>query len=75
MFTKLGVSFRERVYTPIIIVWMFLSQVHSADDACRETVSRLLARQQRLTCAAFPLGVPTGQSTAAIRSVSSPKRL
>lgn len=40
---KLGVEFRARVYTPIITLWVFLSQVLSADHSCQEAVARLLA--------------------------------
>lgn len=39
----LGVTFRERVYTPIATLWMFLSQVLSADHSCQDAVARLLA--------------------------------
>ena len=37
------VSFRERVYTPLVTLWTFLSQVLSADHSCREAVARLIA--------------------------------
>jgi len=40
--TKLGVEFRERVYTPIATLWMFLSQILSADHSCQDAVARLL---------------------------------
>ena len=39
----LGIEFRERVYTPVVTLWMFLSQVLSPDHSCREAVARLLA--------------------------------
>jgi hypothetical protein len=38
----LGFQFRERVYTPICTLWMFLSQMLSADHSCQEAVARLL---------------------------------
>jgi putative transposase len=44
--TELGVVFREGVYTPVVTVWMFLSQVLSADHSCRDTVARFLAWRQ-----------------------------
>jgi putative transposase len=44
--TELGVVFREGVYTPVVTVWMFLTQVLSADHSCRDTVARLLAWRQ-----------------------------
>jgi hypothetical protein len=39
----LEIEFRERVYTPVATLWMFLWQVLSADHSCRDTVGRLLA--------------------------------
>lgn len=38
-----GVEFRQRLYTPVITIWMFLSQVLSPDGSCRDAVARLLA--------------------------------
>ena len=46
LLAELGVVFREGVYTPAVTVWMFLSQVLSADHSCRDTVARLLAWRQ-----------------------------
>lgn len=40
---KIGVEFRARVYTPLITLWVFLSQVLSADHSCQEAVARLIA--------------------------------
>jgi hypothetical protein len=40
---ELNLPFRNRIYTPPVTLWMFLSQVLSADHSCRETVARLLA--------------------------------
>lgn len=39
----LGIEFRERVYTPIATLWMFLSQTLSPDHSCQDAVARLLA--------------------------------
>jgi hypothetical protein len=39
----LGIEFRERVYSPIATLWVFLSQVLAADHSCRDAVARLLA--------------------------------
>jgi hypothetical protein len=33
----------EPVYTPLVTLWMFLSQVLDADHSCRQVVARLLA--------------------------------
>lgn len=51
----LGLKFRERIYTPVATLWVFLSQVLSADHSCREAVARLLAwrvSQGRPRCSA-----------------------
>lgn len=41
--SELKIPFRERVYSPTVTLWMFLSQVLSADHSCRDTVARLSA--------------------------------
>jgi hypothetical protein len=41
--TRHGVEFRERLYTPLLTLWMFLYQVLSPDPSCRAAVARLLA--------------------------------
>ncbi len=33
---EFGVHWRDRVYSPMITVWMFISQVISADKSCRK---------------------------------------
>lgn len=38
-----GTSFRSRIYTPSVTLWMFLSQVLSQDHSCRDAVGRLVA--------------------------------
>lgn len=38
----LGHSFRERIYTPAITMWMFIGQVLSHDHSCRDAISRLI---------------------------------
>ena len=41
---RCGVEFRERIYTPAVTIWAFLSQVMSRGDAsCRDAVSRVVA--------------------------------
>ncbi len=39
----LGVAQRGRIYTQKVTLWMFLSQVLSADHSCREAVARRIA--------------------------------
>lgn len=38
-----GHSFRERIFTPWVTLWLFLSQVLSADGSCRQAVAWLLS--------------------------------
>ena len=38
---RLQYDFRERIYSPAITLWVFLTQVLSADHSCREAVSKL----------------------------------
>ncbi len=40
---EVGVFFRERIFTPVTTLWVFLSQVISTDGSCRDAVMRLLA--------------------------------
>ncbi len=49
------VIFCERIYTPLVTLCLFLSQVLSPDHSCREAVARLIAwlvAQGRKPCAA-----------------------
>lgn len=39
------VTFRDRIYTPIVTLWVFLSQVLSTDHSCRLAVTRLIAHR------------------------------
>jgi Transposase DDE domain len=41
--TAVGVVWKDRIYTPLVTLWVFLSQVLSADHSCRAAVARLLA--------------------------------
>ena len=43
---------RDRVYTPLVTLWVFLSQVLGEDHSCREAVARLMAHRQ--SCGAGP---------------------
>ena len=38
---ELEFTFRECVYTPMVTVWMFISQVLSADHSCQQAVTKL----------------------------------
>jgi Transposase DDE domain len=39
------VTFRDRIYSPIVTLWVFLSQVLSTDHSCRLAVTRLVAHR------------------------------
>ena len=41
----IDVAWKDRVYTPLVTLWMFLSQVISADHSCRSAVARLIAHR------------------------------
>ena len=40
-----GVTYRDRVFTPVTTLWSFLSQVLSEDHSCRDAVTRLIAHR------------------------------
>lgn len=40
---KFGYQFRDRIFTPVITLWLFLGQTLSADHSCRDAVMRLNA--------------------------------
>src|SRR5262245_19390006 len=37
------VRFRDRLFSPLVTLWVFLSQVLDPDHSCRQAVARLLA--------------------------------
>jgi hypothetical protein len=43
--TEVCVSWIDRVFSPLVTLWVFLSQVLSADHSCRAAVARLLAHR------------------------------
>jgi len=38
-------AWKDRVYSPLVTLWVFLSQVISADHSCRAAVARLIAHR------------------------------
>src|SRR5262249_14499182 len=51
------VSFAERLFTPLVTLWVFLSQVLDPDGSCRAAVARFLAwrsTQGLPSCSADP---------------------
>lgn len=43
--TATGVVWKERIYSPLVTLWVFLSQVLSQDHSCRAAVARLIAHR------------------------------
>lgn len=43
--TAAGVVWKDRVYSPLVTLWVFLSQVLSADHSCRAAVARFIAHR------------------------------
>jgi len=41
--TEEGISYRNRLYTPIITLWMWLHQVLNKDKSCKNAVSRVVS--------------------------------
>src|SRR4051794_4499194 len=40
-----GVTYRDRVFSPVTTIWGFLSQVLSEDHSCRDAVTRIIAHR------------------------------
>src|SRR5204863_4626178 len=49
---------RDRVFSPVVTLWVFLGQVLSADHSCRAAVARLIAH--RLAQGQSPCSAETG---------------
>ena len=49
---------KDRIYSPLVTLWVFLSQVLSADHSCRAAVARLIAH--RLSLGQSPCSPETG---------------
>jgi hypothetical protein len=56
---------RDRVYSPLVTLWVFLGQVLSADHSCRAAVARLLAH--RVARGQRPCSAETGAHCQARR--------
>ena len=56
--TAAQVVWRDRIYSPLVTLWVFLGQVLSADACCRAAVARLLAH--RLSQGQSPCSAETG---------------
>ena len=56
--TAIRVSWLDRIYSPLVTLWVFLGQVLSADHSCRAAVARLIAH--RLSRGQAPCSAETG---------------
>jgi hypothetical protein len=43
--TAINVIWLDRIYSPLVTLWVFLGQVLSADPSCRAAVARLIAHR------------------------------
>ncbi len=43
--TAIDVVWLDRIYSPLVTLWVFLGQVLSADHSCRAAVARLIAHR------------------------------
>ena len=56
--TAFNVCWLDRIYSPLVTLWVFLGQVLSADHSCRAAVARLIAH--RLSRGQRPCSAETG---------------
>jgi hypothetical protein len=56
--TSLDVCWLDRIYTPLVTLWVFLGQVLSQDHSCRWAVARLIAH--RISRGQKPCSAETG---------------
>jgi hypothetical protein len=55
---SIGGVWLDRIYTPVVTLWVFLSQVLSADHSCRAAVARLISH--RVASGESPCSAETG---------------
>ena len=56
--TAINVCWVDRIFSPLVTLWVFLGQVLSADHSCRAAVARLIAH--RLSQGQRPCSAETG---------------
>src|SRR4029453_3251575 len=56
--TAVGVCWTDRIFSPLVTLWVVLGQVLSADPSCRAAVARLIAH--RLSQGQSPCSAETG---------------
>jgi hypothetical protein len=60
--TAINVVWLDRIYSPLVTLWVFLGQALSADSSCRAAVARLIAH--RLSRGQRPCSAETGIDAA-----------
>src|SRR6478609_6264532 len=45
---EIGATWNDRIFTPLVTLWVFLGQVLAADQSCRAAVARLIAHRVSL---------------------------
>lgn len=66
--TAVGAVWNDRIYTPLVTLWVFLNQVLSADHSCRAAVARLIAH--RMSQGLRPCSPETGAYCQARKRLS-----
>ena len=56
--TAISACWMDRIYSPLVTLWIFLGQVLSADHSCRAAVARLIAH--RVSQGQSPCSAETG---------------
>jgi len=56
--TAMGAFWKDRIYSPLITLWVFLGQVLSQDHSCRAAVARLISH--RVSRGQRPCSAETG---------------
>jgi hypothetical protein len=67
--TAINVVWLDRIYSPLVTLWVFLGQVLSADHSCRAAVARLIA--YRLARGQRPCSAATGANAVPISLVTA----
>src|SRR4051794_15547767 len=55
---EIKAAWNDRIFTPLVTLWVFLGQVFNADQSCRAAVARLIAH--RVSQGLEPCGSETG---------------
>ncbi len=68
--TDNAVDWIDRIYSPLVTLWVFLGQVLSQDHSCRAAVARLIAH--RISCGQRPCSAETGAYCQARKRLPEP---